>query len=84
VEREATGLLRSLVHVADDLSKLRSWSPRKFMALHRAEQTIERYRKRHLNGEPAIGANGAPAPGSNGAAPGSTAPEAPIRSRRQA
>jgi hypothetical protein len=77
-EREATGLLRALVRVADDLSKLRSWSPRKFMALHYARQTIERYREAHLSGAQ-LGSNGGAARGSNGVAPDSTGTEPPTR-----
>jgi hypothetical protein len=47
-ESEANGLLRALVRVADDLGKVKSWSPRKSIALHRAQQTIERFRQSHL------------------------------------
>jgi hypothetical protein len=49
-EREATGLLRTLVGVADDLGGLRTWSPRRFMAVHRVQRTIERYHQRHPKG----------------------------------
>jgi hypothetical protein len=67
-EREATGLLRALVGVADDLGRLRTWSPRRFMAVHRAQRTIERYRQGHLVGAHASGADGAAAAGAYGAA----------------
>jgi hypothetical protein len=78
-EREVTGLLGALIWVADDLGKLRSWSPRRFMALHRATETIERYREAHLDEAQMVGSNGGPSPGSNGAAPGSSATQAPTR-----
>ena len=45
-EREATELLQTLVGVADDLGRVRSWSPRRFLAVRRAQQAIERYRRR--------------------------------------
>ena len=51
-EREATGLLRALVGVADDLGGWRTWSPRRFMAVHRAQRTIERYHQGHPRGRP--------------------------------
>ncbi len=51
-EREATGLLRTLVGVADDLGRLRTWSPRRFMAVHRVQRTIERYHQGHPEGAP--------------------------------
>jgi hypothetical protein len=79
-EREVTGLLGALVWVADDLGKLRSWSPRRFMALHRARETIDCYRQTHLDDAQMVGSNEGPSPGSNGAAPGSSATQAPIRS----
>jgi hypothetical protein len=70
-ERETTGLLRALVGVADDLGRVRSWSPRRFMAVHRAQRTIERYRQGHPEG---AGANGAAAPDAGAAeAPTSSA-----------
>jgi hypothetical protein len=46
-EREATGLLRTLVGVADDLGRLGPWSPRRFMAVRRAQRGVERYRQNH-------------------------------------
>ena len=52
-EREATGLLRTLVGVADDLGGLRTWSPRRFMAVHRVQRTIERYHRGHPEAPPA-------------------------------
>jgi hypothetical protein len=67
-EREATGLLRALVGVADDLGRWRTWSPRRFMAVHRAQRTIERYRQGHLEGAPAPGANRVSVSGTSGAA----------------
>jgi hypothetical protein len=51
-EREATGLLRTLVGVADDLGGLRTWSPRRFMAVHRVQRTIERYHQGQPEGAP--------------------------------
>jgi hypothetical protein len=59
-EREANGLLRALVRVADDLGRVRSWSPRKSIALHRAQQTIEGFRQSHLGGVPSPGSHGTP------------------------
>ncbi len=67
-EREATGLLRALVGVADDLGRWRTWSPRRFMAVHRAQRTIERYRQGHLAGAPAPRADRVAASGTYGAA----------------
>jgi hypothetical protein len=64
-EREATGLLRALVGVADDLGGLRTWSPRRFMAAHRAQRTIERYHEGHSGETHATSANGAQAAGAN-------------------
>jgi hypothetical protein len=46
-EREAAGLLRTLVGVADDLERVRPWSPRRFMAVRRAQRGIEHYRQSH-------------------------------------
>jgi hypothetical protein len=66
-ESEATGLLRALVGIADDLGRVPRWSPRRFMAVHRAQETIERYRQGHLEGGHAPGANGATASDANGA-----------------
>ena len=48
-EQEATGLLRTLVGVADDLARVRAWTPRRFLAVHRARRAIERYRRDHTN-----------------------------------
>ena len=59
-ESEANGLLRALVRVADDLGKVKSWSPRKTIALHRAQQTIEQFRQSHLGNVQAAGSNGTP------------------------
>jgi hypothetical protein len=58
-EQEAAGLLRTLVGVADDLGRVRSWSPRRFLAVHRAQRAIERHRQDHSNGVYAPGSNGA-------------------------
>lgn len=76
-ERETTGLLRALVGVAEDLGRVRSWSPRRFMAVHRAQRTIERYRQVHSNGTHAVGSNGAAPPmaGAAQAPPPSGKPE---------
>ena len=52
-EREATGLLRALVGVADDLGGWRTWSPRRFMAVHRVQRTIERYHQGQRRRPPA-------------------------------
>lgn len=57
-ESEANGLLRALVRVADDLGKVKSWSPRKTIALHHAQQTIEHFRQSHLGSVQAAGTNG--------------------------
>ena len=57
-EREATGLLRTLVGVADDLGRLRTWSPRRFMAVHRVQRTIERYHQGHPEAPPATAQSG--------------------------
>jgi hypothetical protein len=57
-ESEANGLLRALVRVADDLGRVKSWSPRKTIALHRAQQTIEHFRQSHLGNVQAPGSNG--------------------------
>jgi hypothetical protein len=74
-EREATGLLRTLVRVTDDLGKVRSWSPRKFMAVYRAQQTIEHYRMDHLSGGHAPSSNRAQAAGSTAAQSPTPSPE---------
>ena len=66
-EREATVLLRALVGVADDLGRWRTWSPRRFMAVHRVQRTIERYSQGHLEGTDTSGANGVAASGTYGA-----------------
>lgn len=47
-EREATGLLQSLVGVVEDLRALRALSPRWFVAVRRGERAIELHRGRHL------------------------------------
>lgn len=78
-EREATGLLRALVGVADDLGRWRTWSPRRFMAVHRAQRTIERYRQGHLEGAPApradrVAASGTYRAAATGVAKGAGAP----------
>jgi hypothetical protein len=65
-EREATGLLRALVGVAEDLGSARSWSPRRFMAVHRAQRAIESYRRIHSDGQRTAASNGA-APHDGGA-----------------
>jgi hypothetical protein len=62
-EREATGLLRTLVGVADDLGRVRSWSPRRFLAVHRAQRAIDRYQRNHSNGAHAPGLDGGGPPG---------------------
>ena len=75
-EREASGLLRALVGVADDLSTVRSWSPRRFLAVHRAERAIERHRQHSNDGAHATGSNGA-RPSATDAAGAATPPQAP-------
>jgi hypothetical protein len=47
-DREAHGLLSSLVGVVDDLRQLRALTPRWFLAVRRGEQAIERFRQRHV------------------------------------
>jgi hypothetical protein len=59
-EGEANGLLRALIRVADDLGKVKSWSPRKSIALHRAQQTIERFRQSHVGSVQTAGSHGTP------------------------
>ena len=47
-EREATGILQSLIGVVEDLRALRTLSPRWFLAVRRGEQAIESHRGRHI------------------------------------
>jgi hypothetical protein len=47
-EREATGLLQSLVGVVEDLRALRTLTPRWFLAVRRGERAIDLHRRRHL------------------------------------
>lgn len=47
-EREATGLLQSLVGAVEDLRALRTLSPRWFLAVRRGERAVEAHRRRHL------------------------------------
>jgi hypothetical protein len=48
-ERETGTLFRVLVGLVEDLRRLRTMSPRWFLALHRGERTIDAYRDRHLS-----------------------------------
>ena len=48
-ERETGTLLRVLVGLVEDLRRLRTMSPRWFLALHRGERAIDAYRDRHLS-----------------------------------
>jgi hypothetical protein len=47
-EREATGLLRSLIGAVEDLRQLRTLTPRWFLAVRRGDQAIAEYRDRHV------------------------------------
>lgn len=47
-DREARGLLRSLVGAVEDLRRLRTLSPRWLLAVRRGDQAIEEYRRRHV------------------------------------
>ena len=47
-EREANGLLRSLVGAVEDLRALRTLTPRWFLAVRRGERAIDLHRRRHL------------------------------------
>ena len=78
-ESEANGLLRALVRVADDLGKVRSWSPRQSIALHRTQQTIERFRQSHLGGVQTARSNGTSIRRSNGRRTNSTGTKSPAR-----
>jgi hypothetical protein len=48
-EGEVLELLRALVGAAHDLRELRGLSPRRFLAVKRAERAIERHRRRRLS-----------------------------------
>jgi hypothetical protein len=47
-EREATGLVKTLVGLVEDMRQLRTMTPRWFLAVRRGERAIDSYRDRDL------------------------------------